>query len=339
MQAAAIAIAVACVIAGMATAAGGAVGGRSSTTSCPTAKPAKPGTTSRTFTSGGVERHYLLTVPPKYSAKRAAPLVVVLHGANGTGAKVEATSRMPEKAGARGYVVVAPDALNANVQTGSGSRITGGVWNIAGSFTDPATQSVGTTLPADQAQISDKDDVAFINSLVGSLEKELCIDPTREYVTGKSSGAGMSTWLACQTTKPRFAAIAPVAGVNMAKFCPGSNVPPLITFHGDQDQPMPYAGNTVVGIPLGVPSVDTRMAELADKEGCTGSKTVKIGSDVEHTVWKCPGKNAVELYKVLGGGHTWPGEDPPPEGLGHVTKTIDATEVMLDFFAKHRATR
>jgi poly(3-hydroxybutyrate) depolymerase len=34
----------------------------------------------------------------------------------------------------------------------------------------------------------------------------------------------------------------------------------------------------------------------------------------------------------LGGGHTWPGMKPVTPGT---TETIDASELMLDFFDKH----
>ena len=40
------------------------------------------------------------------------------------------------------------------------------------------------------------------------------------------------------------------------------------------------------------------------------------------------------LYTVTGGGHTWPGSDPDlyPEVLLPVTKEIDASAIMWDFF-------
>lgn len=142
--------------------------------------------------------------------------------------------------------------------------------------------------------------------------------------------------LACQPA-PRFAAVAPVAGVNMAKFCPGDDVPPLVTFHGDDDRQMPYTGSTVLGIELGVPDVDSRLEEVAGKVGCEAPTDEQVTDDVVHRTWSCAEGEALELYKVLAGGHTWPGQDPAGAGpnLGRVTQSIDATELMLDFFERH----
>jgi polyhydroxybutyrate depolymerase len=45
----------------------------------------------------------------------------------------------------------------------------------------------------------------------------------------------------------------------------------------------------------------------------------------------------VVLYKVTGGGHTWPGGSFQPEALlGKTCRSIDATALMWDFFAQHR---
>jgi polyhydroxybutyrate depolymerase len=302
---------------------------------CAARSAALAGTTEKTFVHLGHERTYLLTIPEGYDGSTPAPVVLNLHGAKGTGAKVNATSQMPEKAGARGYIVVAPDAQQATVETGT-QTIQGGVWNLAPSFAAPDDTS-GTTSTMIESELGEDDDVAFLNALMDSIEDSYCVDPTREYAAGKSAGAGMTTWLSCQPD-PRFAAVAPVAGVNMPKYCPGTDIPPMVTFHGDADVPMPYAGNTVVGIKLGVPDVDTRLNEIAAKGDCTDPTETTMGTDVIHRVWTCPGGGALELYKVLGGGHTWPGESPGEPQLGVVTHTIDATDVMLDFFETHQLT-
>jgi polyhydroxybutyrate depolymerase len=48
----------------------------------------------------------------------------------------------------------------------------------------------------------------------------------------------------------------------------------------------------------------------------------------------CRGGNAVVLYAVPGGGHTWPGSFDVPM-RGHVTQDINAADLILDFFAHH----
>ena len=299
---------------------------------CDPARPAEAGTTEQTYDQNGAVRTYELTIPEDYDGTDAAPLVVLLHGAGGTAESVSEESSMPAEGAARDFVVVAPEALAADVAVGSFGRIEGGIWNIAAAFTDPATGST-TTVP--DAEITSNDDVAFINGLVDHLESTLCIDADREYVTGKSNGAGMAAMLACEPTV-RFAAIAPVAGINMTKFCAGSAVPPTITLHGDADEHMPYLGGTIMDIELGVPTVPDRVAELAAKQGCTDPTVSDVADDVQLETWTCPEGAAMELYTVLGGGHTWPGQDPDrkPE-LGRMTDSIDATALILDFFDEH----
>jgi polyhydroxybutyrate depolymerase len=43
----------------------------------------------------------------------------------------------------------------------------------------------------------------------------------------------------------------------------------------------------------------------------------------------------VVLYKVLGGGHTWPGTSVDLSPLGVTTQEIVASELLWDFFAAH----
>ncbi|CAN5542382.1 hypothetical protein BH24ACT4_BH24ACT4_04290 [soil metagenome] len=56
---------------------------------------------------------------------------------------------------------------------------------------------------------------------------------------------------------------------------------------------------------------------------------------VAHTYPGCAPGVDVTPYSIEGGGHTWPGSDiiiGPPE---MTTQTIDATEILLDWFAAH----
>jgi polyhydroxybutyrate depolymerase len=65
-----------------------------------------------------------------------------------------------------------------------------------------------------------------------------------------------------------------------------------------------------------------------------------VAADVQHVAYPhCPANGTVELYRVVGGGHTWPGAIPVnPSRLGSTTESIDATTLMLRFFAAHPRT-
>ena len=62
---------------------------------------------------------------------------------------------------------------------------------------------------------------------------------------------------------------------------------------------------------------------------------------VRRTWPHCTAGSAVVLYSVIGGGHTWPGSPINLGGaFGATTRHVDATGLMLAFFARHpRVTR
>jgi len=44
----------------------------------------------------------------------------------------------------------------------------------------------------------------------------------------------------------------------------------------------------------------------------------------------------VILVEIDGGGHTWPGRDPPVRFIGKSTKDISANDMIWEFFQRHR---
>lgn len=63
---------------------------------------------------------------------------------------------------------------------------------------------------------------------------------------------------------------------------------------------------------------------------------VADGMTVTRKMWK-DGRHGSEvvLIEIAGGGHTWPGRDPPMEMLGPSTKDISANDLMWEFFQRH----
>ncbi|MBF4998587.1 hypothetical protein IRT45_15665 [Nocardia sp. BSTN01] len=60
--------------------------------------------------------------------------------------------------------------------------------------------------------------------------------------------------------------------------------------------------------------------------------------DVVRYTYPCPEQTAVQLYAVVGGGHTWPGTASviSPEPLvGRTTTAISANRITWDFFRDH----
>nr|BFF21782.1 hypothetical protein GCM10025730_53030 [Promicromonospora thailandica] len=275
---------------------------------CGTAPGQQPGTSVlRTLTSGGRERTVQLHLPDGYRADRAWPVVLVFHGRGNTGAGTEAFSGL--------------DALPAVVAYGNGVVGTGDgdrqAWEGA-PYSAPGV-----------------DDVAYTNDLLDTLEAELCVDTRRVYATGKSNGAGFTAILACELSD-RVAAIAPVAAALYGTghpTCAPERPVPVIDFHGTADATIPYGGDA----DRGLPAVRDWVGGWVDRDGCRPRPRVEqTAHDVTTTRWTgCRAGAEVTHVAVLGGGHTWPGEDSYSGG-GYATHSIEAHEVMWEFLRDER---
>ena len=180
--------------------------------------------------------------------------------------------------------------------------------------------------------------LAFTQALIDNAKTSLCIDTHRIYATGLSNGGGMSGYLACKLSR-QVAAIAPVAGVNLAAPCPRGKPMSVIAFHGTADASVAYGGGPGA-MPArperNLPSVETAVQAWAGRAGCrTKPVSQVIGTEVQRIAYRgCARGAGVVLYAVTGGGHTWPGSFDVPRN-GHVTQDINAADLILDFFSHH----
>jgi polyhydroxybutyrate depolymerase len=297
---------------------------------CSPARPAEPGTTEGSMRYDGLDRVYVLSVPDSYDGTTAAPLILNLHGFGQTGSLQNSTTDMPARAGARGYVVVAPEGAPLRLPAGpagDAAQQYGGrpFWNFFGSTGVEFDEGSGaTSAPVEPSQLG-ADDVGFLSELLDELGDELCIDETRVYATGLSNGAGMTTTLGCERGE-RLAAIAPVAGVNLTGACADNDPIAVLAIHGDADEAIHYDGNYLLGFEFGNPSVPDRMEEWARRNRCDPEpKTDEPAARVERSTWRgCAAGAGTELWTIVDGTHAWPMGDP-----------IDTTEVVLDFFDTH----
>jgi len=267
----------------------------------------------RTILAAGVERTYLLRLPPAPAAE-PLPLLLVLHGAGGDGAGIARHTGLGGPAADRGYAVAYPEGIARRWADGRGTS--GG-----------------------------PDDVEFIRVLLDSLGRELPVDPGRIYVTGISNGAGLAYRLACDLPGT-FAALAPVAGAPAAAIeerCAATRPVSLISFQGTHDRLMPYDGGSVASRRGRVLSAARSAALFAQVNGCATPPsltaepdTATDGTRVRRSVYAdCREGREVVLYTIEGGGHTWPGGPPVGRRVGRVSRDIDATRTMLDFFDRH----
>jgi polyhydroxybutyrate depolymerase len=162
-------------------------------------------------------------------------------------------------------------------------------------------------------------DFQFATDLVRYLDSTLCLDPDRRFSTGMSAGGAMSSALACQPAVG-LDAIATVTA--MLPAC-GSGAPiPTMSFHGTADPIVSYA------------PVEAIVGSWAARNGCTGSEDTRIEPDIRRRAYSgCAPGLSTTLYTVEGGGHTWPDGLVDLPAFGPTTRTIDATDLILELFA------
>lgn len=264
-----------------------------------------------TLVSSGEKREYLLHVPRSYDRTRPTPLVISLHGAAMWPAAQRETSQWNELAESQGFLVVYPSGLGGN-----GPRI----WRV----------DRGAGL---------RTDVRFIADLIDTLEAAYNIDPTRIYANGLSNGGGMAFVLSCALSD-RIAAVGMVAAAQTLpwSWCTDTRAVPMIAFHGTADRAVPYQGRTSWISSRPFPDVSTWAANWARRNRCAANPVESVvAPDVDRREYtSCAGDAAVVLYSIRGGGHTWPGGGPLPEGMvGSTSNSIDATSRMWAFFREH----
>lgn len=321
------------------------VGETSSATPCRPDPAVVPGTELLSVPVGEIERTVERVVPPSFDGSKRLPLVVDLHGFTSTIAQQNLFSNLPEEAAERGYLLLTPQAEPATVPVGDGS-MESSYWNI---YPELEENLAGV-----------QDDVGFLTGLIDDAVSKLCADEDRVYLTGFSNGAGLATLMACELSG-RVAAIAPVAGVNLAPDCGHLDPVSVIAFHGDADPLVTYEGGSAARRLVDSPPVESRVGQFAEEADCSPDPTVtEPFDDIVIRKWTgCVAGTEVELYTVRGGGHTWPGmlnyvdvaelaagsdavRLAEMAGVdlgtiaGHMTTNVEATSAMLDFFDAHQ---
>jgi polyhydroxybutyrate depolymerase len=290
---------------------------------CDSAVAVSPGETKVTMRSGGVERWFLQQVPGAPSGP--LPLVVDIHGYS-EGAEIHSKlSALGPYGDEHGFITLTPQ--------GTG---------------DPVRWDTGLDSP----------DVHFVEDLLDEAERTLCVDTSRVYVTGLSNGAFMTSTLAC-VLADRVAAVAPVAGIRDPKGCEPSRPVPVLAIHGTADTFVAYdgglgesaldlpapGGGTLRDVPKGAvevdgPSIPDITAAWAKRDGCgADDRTVEVTADVDRITWPCPKGVQVDLYRVEGGGHSWPGSplaDVIQGVVGKTTTTVSANALIWNFFQSYR---
>lgn len=254
-------------------------------------------------------RHFIVYLPNGYTPGEHLPVVFNLHGYGSDASQQIFYSKMYITADSNHFMMVAPDGLNNS-------------WNSG--FTPPYNSS--------------PDDVGFISKIIDTLYQLYNVDLTRVYACGMSNGGYQSYRLACDLEN-RIAAIASVTGTTStltAYNCALSRKVPILEIHGTADPLVDYAGAT------GYYGVEENISFWLGKNQCSVVNDTVFVPDVNtsdsSTVQQiryrtCVSGTEVWLYKIIGGGHSWPSA-PINYIYGPTNRDFDASQEIWDFFNK-----
>jgi polyhydroxybutyrate depolymerase len=266
--------------------------------------------------SGPRTREFVLHLPPAHGqTEQTLPLVLFFHGGKSRAERMDGLTGFNELADQRAFVVAYPKGVDHRWNDGRGSAL------------------------------ATADDVEFVHDLIDHLVSRYRIDPRKVYATGISNGGMVLHLLACRL-HGQIAAIASVAGTlpaNVARSCARDARMAVLMIHGTKDPLVLWRGGTggkpgqIRGETL---SVAESIAFWASRDGCDARPraTTRVGSGDAGTVtWRLEYCRDVVLYKVVDGGHTWPGgpQYAPEALIGKTSRDFSATRTIWEFFASH----
>lgn len=282
-----------------------------------------PGDWVRSVEADGLDREFLVHVPPSYDGSARLPLVLAFHGTPSDAAEIRRITDFDRFADQHGFVAVYPESSH-------------GDW---------ATGCLACASAADHARI---DDVAFVRRVVQRLSSDLSIDRGRVVAVGFSNGALFVHHLACEAAD--LLAGAAIVGATLldpafVPPCRPSRAIPIALVHGDADPTFPPGGR-VFGPGEESPrtiSIDATLETWADLEGCflatPPDPLPDVAADGTRVFLErrsgCDRGAEVRLWRIEGGGHTWPGS---PVGfsrfLGPKSLDLDASSALIRYLVE-----
>lgn len=259
--------------------------------------------------SGGQYRKFNVYRPTVYNGAVAVPLVLNFHGYTSNAAAQQLYTNFGAVADTANFIVVYPEGLLLQGQP---------FWN-AGIAAQP-------------------DDVAFVDVMITYLLQKYNIDFNRVYSCGMSNGGIMSYYLACNLPN-RIAAIASVTGTMFNAWRPACNpgrALPVMEVHGTGDAIVPYNGDNNFA------HIDTVVKHWVKHNNCSPAPVTFSVPDinvqdnstaVNYRYGNGINGSAVELYKVSGGSHSWPGAFP---FISATNQDFSATVEIWRFFRRYR---
>lgn len=254
----------------------------------------------------GVTRDFVFYTPSSWDVNQQLPLLFVLHGLTQTGNGIMNITGFNDLAEDNDFIVCYPDGIN-------------------NSFNANMNLTVSTA-----------DDFGFLEVLVTYFENTFNTAPNKRYLCGFSTGGFMSHKMACESSLC-FAAIATVSG-NMSDTVYNNCSPGFSTsvlhIHGSSDPVVSYNGSSSSGV-----SVDESIEKWRTHLGCNSAPTMTLMANnnlfdfsyPERYVYTGCSNSSLELIKIIGAGHQWPGIPTLIGGLGNINMDFYSPEIIWDF--------
>ena len=272
--------------------------------------------TETTILHDGLDRSYILYVPTSYSANNSTPLVLNLHGYSSNSGQQMIYSNFYPIADTEGFILVHPQ--------GTIDEMGFAFWNVGNGFNN-----------------NEVDDVGFLSALIDTIASQYNINTNRVYSMGMSNGGFMSYRLACELSN-KIAAISSVTGSmneTQMNLCSPEHPIPVMQIHGTSDPTVLYEGNSLWGIE----AIEDVISYWVNFNQCDlnpiFNNIPNINTldfcEAEHYIYE-NGLNgsSVEFYKIINGGHTWPGALIPLTG-NNTNQDFNASEKIWEFFNKY----
>ena len=265
--------------------------------------------TAGSFEFDGHLRYYEVFLPHNFEPNM--PMVLVLHGCPYTIKLFKPEIVMHQIADTLGFVLVYAEGIEQ-------------CWNFG-----PNSILSGFSIP-------DTDDVGFLSALIDTMHAHFDVDLNRIYICGHSGGGTMTFRMADECGQ-RFAAVASVSGTLVDDAYNWQHIRPLpvLQMHGTDDDYLEgleglWSIPDMIDFWLNMlqcsQQTDTLFfPDIVVEDSCT----------VQKISWTdCAGGNEFIHYKIINGGHQWPGATIPGKE-GNTNMDINAGVEILNFFKNY----
>ena len=265
------------------------------------------------------DRYYKIHLPQTYNPKNSIPVIFAFHGGGGD-MGIQSKDKFYKLISASekyGFALVFPNGYSPFK---SGKMATWNAGNCCGKARDEKI-----------------DDVGFIRELYQSLRVQINVDVKKVYAIGMSNGAMMSYRLACEASDV-FKAIAAVAGTDNSLTCSPIKPVSILHIHALNDEHVKYQGGRgkKAASKDTVPeftSVEATLSKWKSLLKCSGEFKIsypKKGLEI-HELTHCQASSQIKHFKLIDGGHSWPG-GVKPRGTDKTSKLISANDEIWNFF-------